>query len=847
MNDTDDQKLIMVVGQAPFTTPDLNQFCTLLPLIWEDGSPASASDFPNLGEIWWMLTAQTAWLAVPGRLVVAKVEYAPRYNEQDPTSARFQVMRESVEPLSQNTGFEVLRIAATAAESIEEVASPGFHLDLPIPPAHSVIIELRGNYFGPFNVTLPKAREGFQSYRCSFIPCDAANMSIYKIGQSDWKSGAGKGFNDSATDVSLSTARRAESFDVTRVKHEVILLRRFEGILAAGNAVKLTVESLDQKLHKLARQSLTRAKRQQLRQLLDELELTSGNTDSGDDLLDTIKKVKHLNDKQSESLNSTVEALLRNGFFGEDRIASAERTYAELHVQKRTAELEAKAEEAIAAKRDELRKIESSLKSIQSQLQKEESQGRAKLENRLVEEEKKARASLQAEELEFAAKKTELERQQGLLQKNLEKVTKDLREAGDEVVNRFLTIAPLLGVSSSFGGVTNLDVAPSRAPDEAKVNPETFQLPIYITGASDHDGEVKEDEFFDRFRQVVENSGFTYRILDLQRFHLSVKCGELTVLGGPSGTGKSSLPALYSRALLGDSASGVRPGCLMINVNPSWMDTRDLLGHLNTLDGQFYPAESGLFQHLILAQEEHLSHGGHSGIYMACLDEMNLSQVEHYFSDFMTVLERSGDERKIRCFSRESSSQQSRFRRWSEITLSPSLRFVGTVNFDETTRLLSDRFLDRVNLLRLTSAGLPGITEGGVSMANVSGNMVTLSDLQSWTAESALPSDLGTLLDQMRPLLQQMGCPISPRVYRGVCRFVSSSSRLLAPDRAFDVQLAQRIIPRIRSLITNDQVDGLDRLILLLKQSKMNSFEESLPTLEEIQASVSRRKWDLDA
>src|SRR5205823_11683225 len=105
----------------------------------------------------------------------------------------------------------------------------------------------------------------------------------------------------------------------------------------------------------------------------------------------------------------------------------------------------------------------------------------------------------------------------------------------------------------------------------------------------------------------------------------------LTVLAGASGTGKSSLPMLYARALAGEEIHEGRPGCLMVNVNPSWMDFRDLIGHLNTLDGRFYPAESGLFQQIICAWEEYRRSGSETGIYVSCLDEMNLSQVEHYF------------------------------------------------------------------------------------------------------------------------------------------------------------------------------------------------------------------------
>jgi hypothetical protein len=124
--------------------------------------------------------------------------------------------------------------------------------------------------------------------------------------------------------------------------------------------------------------------------------------------------------------------------------------------------------------------------------------------------------------------------------------------------------------------------------------------------------------------------------------------------------------------------------------------------------------------------------------------------------------------------------------------------------------------------------------------------MVVLTDFQAWCSVSALPADLGTLLDQMRPLLSQMGCPISPRVYRGICRFVASSLPIMSREKAFEVQVAQRIVPRIRSLVTNRQIDGLDALLKLLNQSSVCAFEESIPLLEEIRDTMGGRKWELE-
>ena len=840
-----DTPIIMMVAQAPFET-DLNQFCKLIPLAYADGTKADPQDFPNDGEIWWMLTAYTSRLAEPGQLVVGTLEFATRYEAHVPASSRYQVGRESVQSLNLEVGLEVLAIAGDAIENVEELVVRGFRLDLTTPPTRAVMLQWRSNYYGPFITTRVVTGTQNASQGYAFSPAHADGLTIYEVDQGTFAESTREFRLLFQENISLSDDRRSETYDLTEVRHDLVIAAGYERLLAR-NPHRLIIEAIDRKLQRFAKNCLTRAKRKQFTQLLDELEITGRETENAQDLVQAIGRAKSVTEKQDASLNAVAAALLNSGILGEDRIAKAEQSFALKYVEERTAELQAKVEQSLTAKRAELHKLEGEQKREQANLLKEKADRLAQLEKDIAAERKRALQQMDAEKEDFLRQKAELQRQQGLLRENLEKVTKDLREAGDEVVNRFLTIAPLL---EAMNPSTRQPFADQRlsGPKEAASDPVAveFQMPAYISGTSAVTSALQEEAFFERFKEVVQASGFTFRPLDLQRFHLSVKCGDLTVLGGPSGTGKSSLPALYAQALLGEEASRMRPGCLMVNVNPSWMDTRDLLGHMNTLDGRFYPAESGLFQHLVYAQKEHEVRGSATGIYLTCIDEMNLSQVEHYFSDFMMVLERSGPARTVQCFSSETAGKNCPFKKCGVVTLSPALRFVGTVNFDETTRVLSDRFLDRVNLIRLTLAGLPGVAGTGATLATTTGRMVTLADLDSWRNDSALPAELGTLLDQMRPLLAQMGCPLSPRVYRGICRFVGSAAPLMKREKAFEVQVAQRIVPRIRSLITSRQLKGLDGLLQILNQSTACAFEESIPLLEEIRETMSGRNWELE-
>ena len=345
---------------------------------------------------------------------------------------------------------------------------------------------------------------------------------------------------------------------------------------------------------------------------------------------------------------------------------------------------------------------------------------------------------------------------------------------------------------------------------------------------------VKEEEFVARFRDHVERSGYKYRDIDLAGFHLSVKCHDLTILGGPPGTGKSSLPRLYAEALLGEEESegGIR--YLHVGVSPSWLDMRDLLGQANLLDHCFQPAECGLYRLLIWAQEEYEARGLDSRMHVVCLDEMNLAQVEHYFSGFLQALERMAGEREIRCFDPQMVEPDDPFVRWPVLRLPPSVRFVGTVNFDETTRQLSQRVLDRCNLVRLASRDSPGVESPRKVPAR--GPAVSQGNVADWVKKpDGLSPTHGALFDALREPLARMGCPLNPRRTSAIGKVIGNTLPFVCTqDQALDLQIAQRVLPQVRNLFRPGAREGLKAFRKVLESSSLE-FPESLEILQEVE------------
>jgi hypothetical protein len=286
-------------------------------------------------------------------------------------------------------------------------------------------------------------------------------------------------------------------------------------------------------------------------------------------------------------------------------------------------------------------------------------------------------------------------------------------------------------------------------------------------------------------------------------YHLNFKSSDFVVLGGVSGTGKSSLPLIYATALAGEESADASIRFLRIPVNPTWVECHDLMGRVNALECAFRPAESGLYRHLVWANAEFEASGQASGFYTVVLDEMNLAHVENYLAPILNELGSSSD-RRVRVFEPASVKPTDPFYRWAEVALPDTLRFVGTVNYDETTRRISRRVLDRAPEMRIESTA--AILATGRISGRCTGPEVTLGQLHSWRKREHNPPEWLAFLGEMEPLLRKMGRPLMSRRRNAIERFLAFATPEVCnrSDLPIDLAIAQRIVPTLRGLFRPD-------------------------------------------
>jgi hypothetical protein len=198
-------------------------------------------------------------------------------------------------------------------------------------------------------------------------------------------------------------------------------------------------------------------------------------------------------------------------------------------------------------------------------------------------------------------------------------------------------------------------------------------------------------EFADDLRQrvthAVEGRTLHYGPRDIRSFLGGLAMSPLVLLQGISGTGKTSLPIAFANAVGGDHT--------VVEVQAGWRDRQDLLGYYNAFHRHFYA--SNFLQALYRAGTPERR----DRVTLLVLDEMNLSRVEQYFADFLSVMEQAGSGRRITLMADPVASPPSLLAEGRHLPIPGNVWFVGTANHDETTTAFADKTYDRAHVMEL--------------------------------------------------------------------------------------------------------------------------------------------------
>jgi len=337
-------------------------------------------------------------------------------------------------------------------------------------------------------------------------------------------------------------------------------------------------------------------------------------------------------------------------------------------------------------------------------------------------------------------------------------------------------------------------------------------------------------ELLRQIYEYIESKGFRYNYKELANFYLSLRTKPFVILAGISGTGKTQLPRMFAEAV-GMSDEQV----VQVPVRPDWTDGSDLLGYTG-LNDQFQA------KGLTLAIEK--ANLNKTKPYFFILDEMNLARVEHYFSEFLSVIEtrrrkNGGKEIITDQILREelilNAKNKDQFKdlRWPE-----NLYLIGTVNMDETTFSFSRKVLDRANTVEMNQVDLSFKEQVGDNvepLESVDNSFFKTEYIRSTELterdRDALAGDINLLME-INEILKISDLHFAYRVRDEIAYYLTMNRTfgLLDDSDAMDFQIMQKVLPRIHG--SSIRVQRI--LVRLLNKLNGTRLGEESPDLSDL-------------
>ncbi len=250
----------------------------------------------------------------------------------------------------------------------------------------------------------------------------------------------------------------------------------------------------------------------------------------------------------------------------------------------------------------------------------------------------------------------------------------------------------------------------------------------------------------------------------------------------------------------------------LIPVGADWTGNENILGYPDGLQTINYIAKPAL--DLILHAEKHARVP-----HFLILDEMNLSHVERYFADVLSIIE---SDEGLELYSGDMTNPETWRRTSAEISVPPRLQqlpenlfIIGTVNVDETTYMFSPKVLDRANVIEFRmdtnelESFLKNPAKPDLSKLNGKGASFGKAFVDAAKNSVAVPADVKPAYDAEMLLffktLQTHGAEFGYRTTYETSRFIHFykllGNRADADNTwfssAFDCVVFQKLLPKL--------------------------------------------------
>jgi 5-methylcytosine-specific restriction protein B len=301
---------------------------------------------------------------------------------------------------------------------------------------------------------------------------------------------------------------------------------------------------------------------------------------------------------------------------------------------------------------------------------------------------------------------------------------------------------------------------------------------------------------FTSFNINLQPSGLIFSSLLIQRFIASLISKPFVILSGLSGSGKTKLAQSFVKWICEKDIQ-----YKIIPVGADWTNREPLLGYPNGLKIEEYITPDSGVIHLLL---EALKAENQKKPYFLILDEMNLSHVERYFADFLSIME-SND--TIKLYTGKERKSLDGVKIPFEISWPSNVFVIGTVNIDETTYMFSPKVLDRANVIefRITEIEIKNFLDKpqkpeleklksqGASMAE---SFLEMAKSKKVVTNETVTSEFVKFFNELKMVGAEFG-------YRSASEMMLLITKLkeleesIEDDQCIDIAIMQKLLPKL--------------------------------------------------
>ena len=226
-----------------------------------------------------------------------------------------------------------------------------------------------------------------------------------------------------------------------------------------------------------------------------------------------------------------------------------------------------------------------------------------------------------------------------------------------------------------------------------------------------------------------------------------------------------------------------------------------MLGYPNGLNANEYITPDSGVLHLLLEaskiENQKIPH-------FIILDEMNLSHVERYFADFLSVMESKDS---IKLYTGSDRASLDGIEITQQIGWPKNVFIIGTVNIDETTYMFSPKVLDRANVIEfrikeeeiaafLENPSNPDLSKLESQGKNMARSFLTFSANTDFVKNEEITKKLNSFFSELKKVGAEFGYRTANEIIQLITK-IKVLEPTITDMECLDIAIMQKLLPKL--------------------------------------------------